>query len=79
MNRDWSKETLRIMPGGRVRSIFCSSFLTASMTSTVFVPDCFCTPRATEVTPLSRATVRFSSRPSSARPRSRIRTGAPRK
>ncbi len=41
MNRDWSKEMLRFIPGGRVFWIFDSSFFTRSTTSTVLVPDCF--------------------------------------
>ena len=47
------------------------------MTATVFSPDCRRTSRITLGTPLSRATERCSAVPSSARPTSRTRMGAP--
>ena len=52
--------------------------LTASMTATVFSPDCRRTSRTTLGTPLMRAAVRCSLVPSSAEPMSRMRMGAPR-
>ncbi len=51
--------------------------MAASITATVFSPDCRRTSRMTEGTPLSRATERCSAVPSSARPTSRTRMGAP--
>ena len=51
--------------------------LTASITATVFAPDWRRTSRITVGTPLSRAGERCSLVPSSARPMSRMRTGAP--
>ncbi len=53
------------------------SALAASMTATVFSPDCRRTSRMTVGTPFSRATERCSVVPSSARPTSRTRMGAP--
>ena len=47
------------------------------MTATVFSPDCRRTSRMTLGTPFSRATERCSAVPSSARPMSRMRMGAP--
>ena len=47
------------------------------MTATVFSPDCRRTSRMTLGTPFSRATERCSAVPSSARPTSRTRMGAP--
>ncbi len=51
--------------------------LTASITATVLVPDCRRTSRMTVGTPLTRTAERCSFVPSSARPMSRTRTGAP--
>ena len=51
--------------------------LTASITATVLAPDCRRTSRMTVGTPLTRTAERCSFVPSSARPMSRTRTGAP--
>ena len=66
----------RTPPGiwGAMRARLC---LAASMTATVFSPDCRRTSRMTLGTPFSRATERCSAVPSSARPTSRTRMGAP--
>ena len=54
-----------------------SRSLTASITSTVFSPDCRCTCSTTAGLPSSRASVRTSLVASPTSPRSRSRTGVP--
>ena len=61
-SRDWSRFKLALV---------------ASITATVFSPDWRRTSSTTVGTPLSRAAERCSLVPSSARPMSLIRTGAP--
>src|SRR3990172_10724042 len=67
---DWSKLISSFIPAGRDFLIFSISFFILSVTSSVFVPDCFWIPRPIEGTLLNLVTERFSAIPSSALPTS---------
>ena len=76
MKSDWSKLISSLMPAGRAFRMLSSSLFTRSITSTVLVPDCFCTPMPTAGVPLNLAMERFSCIPSSVLPTSLSLMGA---
>ena len=77
MNLDWSMTTCISMSWGRTAFISSNFSLILSMTSTVFVPDCFLTRTETALLPSSLDMVRGSSWVSSTAATSFTRTGAP--